>query len=294
MRVLNLAWCDYCNFAYMNGKALNSIGIDCKTLVTIPHPRGYEESPQIATDEEMIDECHRADVVQVFHSFRKTLETATHGAKRIFGYHTGTRYRQHTASTNKAYNRYCERIFVDSPEFMPLGGRNVTYIATAIDTDKILYSPTQNEVPVFAHYPSNSKVKGTPKIIEMMTAHDVQFICNQDRLPAPENYRRMAGCDVYVELFAPEQHGKPYGSFGVTAFEAAAMGKQVITNSLFHHVYTQAYGKDYLLVANTETEFHAAVEKAKEFRSEHGQEIRAWIEDKHSLKATGTYLSRFL
>jgi hypothetical protein len=294
MKVVNLTYSDYANFAYMNCQALRAVGVDCYALTATEHKFNYANSSEVASYGQMNEMCKDADLIQIFHS-AEVLHRFIHlNSKRVFVYHTGTPYRMNPDKMNELWNPVAERIFIDSPEFYILGGKNVTYIATAIDTDKIPYSPSLNKKNVFAHYPSIPEVKGTRKIMQMMEKHNVDFKYSTERVSSEDNLKRMRSCDVYIELFAPMQDDKIYGSFGVTAFEASAMGKQVITNSVIHQVYTHTYGSDELLVANTEEEFHLAVETARKFKPKDGERIRQWIEDKHSLKATGNYLLQFL
>ena len=294
MKVVNLTYSDYSNFAYMNCQALRAVGIDCYALTATEHKFNYANSSTLTSYEKMNEFCKDADLIKIFHSSELLYKNITLKGKRVFVYHTGTPYRMEPKRMNELWNPVVERVFIDSPEFYILGGKNVTYIATAIDTSKIPYSPSGNKKIVFGHYPSIPEVKGTDKIVEMMRKHRVKFNYSVHRVASEENLKRMKFCDVYIELFAPMQGEKIYGSFGVTAFEASAMGKQVITNSVIHQVYTHTYGSDELLIANTEQEFHSAIERARSFNPNDGERIRQWIEDKHSLKATGEYLSGFL
>jgi len=172
------------------------------------------------------------------------------------------------------------------------------YIAAAINTDEIQFSTHRNEELTFAHYPSNAPTKGTEKIKEMMSRFDVRFLCDTTNVSHDDNMKRISECDVYIELFAPLQNGKPYGSFGVTAFEAAAMGKFVITNSLFHNIYVDAYGtygQCGLLISNTENSFIQTIEylsqRITKEEFEHNKIFtRNCIVEKHSYPATGNYL----
>lgn len=292
MKVVNLSKSDYSNFSYMNGAALRSVGVDCTAYTLQKNDFNYPKMATVIAESDIKKLCDDADVIQIFHTSRHILNFVRNLGKKIFVYHTGTLYRQNPLVKNDNFNTWVDRCFIDSPEFYTLGAKNVTYIAPALDMDMYPFSYSGNKV--FAHYPHKTDVKGTDKIIEMMKSHDVDFRWSADLVPFTENIKRMSDCDVYVELFSPLQQGKPYGSFGTTAIEASALGKRVITNSLFHHVYTEAYGSDELFVANTENEFHAAVERAKEYTKADAERIRQWVEDKHSLKATGQYLLKFL
>lgn len=291
MRVLNISSCDYSNFGHMNALALSSVGVVCANYCLQKHKFEYKSaSPEIRVNK-LMQIAHKFDLIQVFHSDLSLLQFIPQG-KRVFVYHTGTRYRQNPEQMNATWNQVAERCFYDSPEFAHLGAKNATYIATAIDTNHFAFSPSGNKKTLFAHYPSNPEVKGTESVVRVMKGKN--FVWSAELVSSPENMKRMAGCDVYVEMLSPEQNGKPYGSFGVTAFEAAAMGKLVITNSAFHEVYESVYGKAEMLIANSEKELENASEEADGFLSDGGGYIRQWVCDNHSLSATGLYLKRFL
>lgn len=297
MRIVNLSYDDYANFAMMNCLALRSVGIDCDSYAMKKHGFNYAEHSEIVPADVIRKKAIEADLIQIFHSSDYIFNMVKNMGKRIFIYHTGTVYRQNPHKYNALF-KDVERTFIDSPEFYTLGGKNVTYIATAIDTNKIQLRPSNNKRLVFAHYPSLPGTKGTDAIVKMMRDFpQAKFICDTKKLPHDENLKRIAECDVYIELFAGKQMGKDYGSFGVTAFEAAAMGKSVVTNSLHHYVYTGTYGQTgWLHVANTEEQFKETIHRilTNGIDPERPKKVREWIEQYHSLESTGNYLKQFL
>lgn len=306
-KVLNLSYDDYANFAFDNCKALISVGIEAISLKRVKHPFGYSEESKIASSSEIQRAIDKADLVQLFHTDSTWLEYAYNKGKRVVVYHTGTTYRLNPEHCNKIFNSKVERCFTDQCEFIGLGMKNETYIATAIDTDKIKPSvSTKSPLPLFAHYPSNPTVKGTEKIKEMLETifkglskgKDDCYDINIQILPHDSQLKRMNDCYCYIELFAPTQHGKPYGCFGVTAFEASALGKIVITNNIHQKVYEDAYGECALLIANTEEAFFKQVNFILD-QNDNGlsllmQRSRSWIMEKHSYKATGERIKKIL
>lgn len=297
-KILWCSWSDYSNLTFHFAKSLQSIGIDSEALSLIPHSYGYKDQARVVTREEMKAEMEKADCIIIGHTAPVIFDMCKFMGKRLFVIHTGTLYRQNPQHYNLKYNPFVEATLTDSPEFMSLGAKNIHYIAAAIDTDAIKYSPTTNIDPVFAHYPSQGGFKGTEKIKQMMAKFpNAKFICDEHIVPHDENLRRMAACDVYLELFSPTQEGNEYGSAGVTAWEAAALGKIVVTNTLYKEVYEKVYGDMALIIANTEDEFTSAVEAIIESspteRAIGHLEARQWIEDKHSYKSTGNYLKQF-
>lgn len=298
MKVVYISYNDYSNFCHEQAKALRSVGIDAISLQTTPHPFCYSDQSLVVSRMTMVDQCRNADVIIVGHTDAHLLQLVKDLGKRLWVLHTGTKYRQAPEKMNDVFNPYVERTLIDSPEFYSLGGKNVTYIAAAVDTDKIQYHQSDNSQVVFAHFPSNAEKKGTDVIVDMMSDIDCLFLCDAAQVNHDENLERIKQCDVYVELFKPEQNGKPYGSFGVTSFEAAAMGKIVITNSLFHEVYEKTYGEAGLIVANTKEDFIKNVEclagTPRPVIEAMQLSAREWICEKHSYKATGNYLLNLL
>jgi hypothetical protein len=298
MKILNLSYDDYANFAHENANALRSVGIDVMDLKKIKHPFSYDSESKIATSSEIKRAIEKSDLIQLFHTDSTWLKYAYDLGKRVVVYHTGTTYRQNSEFCNKIFNSYVERCFTDQCEFIGLGMKNETYIATAINTEK--FKPIHKEVSdpyLIAHYPSNKFVKGTDKISEMLSKIEgANFTINTERVSHENQIMRMNLCDIYIELFAPKQGEKQYGCFGVTAFESAALGK--ITNNSNQKAYSDAYGKCSLLIANTEEEFMNFLNVLIDMQPFEiislQQEARNWVVEKHSYQATGNYLKKCL
>lgn len=296
MKVVFLSESDYANFGFNMRMALIHNQVDAMAYTLTPHPFGYEKQAHKATRQEMKEHCKKADIVFIVHSSPSLLE-CTWKHNRVFVIHTGTRYRQNPDKLNAIFNSECERVFTDSPEFMELGGKLVTYIATSIDKTKYPIHHNTGQFK-FAHHPSNPEVKGTEKIKQMMAKIPVFFHCDTSIVSHEQNLRRMANCDCYIEMFATEQKGKVYGNAGVTAWEAAAMGKVVITNFLHQEVYINAYGIMPFQVANTEVEFDLKVRNiatlGRSDLKDLSEYLRNLIIERHSMEATGKYLLQYL
>jgi len=300
MKVLNISFDDYANFSHENANSLRCIGIECKDLKRVKHPFSYGTESKLATSSEIEREIKKSDIVQLFHSDSTWLDYAYSLGKRVFIYHTGTTYRMNPIHCNSIFNGKVEACFTDQCEFIGLGMKNETYIATAINTDK--YKPIEKEVKMpylVAHYPSNPGVKGTDKIVQMMGKIEfANFTVNTDRVSHKSQIERMNNCDIYVELFAPHQAGRDYGCFGVTAFEAAALGKIVFTNNIRQKVYSDAYGDCALIIANNEVEFISKMKWILQLNEKHivnlQEQSRNLIIQNHSYKATGLRLKKLL
>lgn len=292
--ILNLACDDYANYSHDNARALRSIGIDCIDLVT--HPRvnyTYETSSDVCTKEKMIPYIQRADVVQVMHSHTALFDLAKQHCKgQVIIYHTGSRYRDDPEYFN---NRFAgHKTVSDQTEFMHLGDHK--YIVSPVEFERApLYNGLKKKI---GHYPSNVEVKGTASIIKMLKPFDFDWLFDSHIVPHDEQLQRIAACDIYIELFKPILNGHEYGCFGVSALEAAAMGKIVVTNNLYPNAYKDAYGTCPLTIANTEEQFKYVIDGLlkmnKKMFVDLQKETFEIMRENHSFEATGNKIAQMI
>lgn len=302
LKVVNVCMDDYANYAYDNAMALRSVGIDAKCVKTMRHPFGYKDQGMVLSQDGIQQAIKEADIVQFMHSDHRFLTYAKSLKKRIFVYHTGTGYRTNPANCNKIFNDSVEAAFTDQTEFIGTGMKGEQYVATAIDIKSYqqTFGVPHNPIRI-GHYPSNAEVKGTSKIIEMMSkvkARKFELLFSTTRVNHIMQRNRMQRCEIYIELFKPELKGKPYGCYGVTAFEAAAMGKVVVTNNIRPHVYARAYGDCPFVIANDEPTFIKEMERLINSHPltilQLQKETFNWLREKHSYEATGKRLKVLL
>lgn len=306
MRVLNITNNDWANFGYNNMMALRAAGVDAGGYKFRPHGFSYDNEMNIVDESGIISKIKEADIVQVIHSDFYTWLLCC-GKKKIV-YHTGTGYRQAPEHCNEYFNPTAEFCFTDQTEFMNLGAKGIRYMTTAIDVNRIYPKKKISGKIKIGHFPSKTKanLKGTTEILNMLFEAKIlydksdrfEIITDLKSLPHEEHLGRMQSCDIYVELFAPEQSGKPYGCYGVTAFEAAAMGKIVITQNLNAKVYADEYGGTELLYGNTRELFMSICEILMNMSTEElairQEATRQWCVDKHSYLAIGNKLAGYL
>lgn len=304
MKVVLLSYDDYANLAYDQAESLKSIGVDAESFKLIAHPFAYEKQSQVITIEQMLKEAMQAQTIVVMHSDLTIFRMVKGLGKKIAVYHTGSSYRANPKMYNNECNPHVFITLTDQCEFMELGAKNIEYNAAAIDVKSKLKFGHQIDRPyLFAHYPSNPEVKGTEEIKKMMLQakideHKALFKCSSERVSHNDQLKRMDECDIYIELFKPELRGKPYGCYGVTAFEAAAAGKIVITNNIHEEVYEKAYGECALQIANTPEKFIQTVQQLAELDnnmiSALQTETYKWILRNHSYEANGIRLKNLL
>lgn len=293
MRVLNISSVDYANMSHNNAQALRSIGIDCDDWTMSVHAFQYTSQSQVVTAKHIMERFLEYDVIQLFHSCEKTYMLIM-AHPNIVVYHTGTRYRM-----NKRYydNLYMGRtIATDQCEFL-LHDVSMLYVAphtTLIQAQR----PYRTKLRI-AHYPSNHLVKGTKTIQRLLEPFRDRFEIdiNTNREPHEKNLYRIGLADIYIELFNPTQNGQPYGCFGVTAFEATAMGVMVVTNNVNRQAYEDVYGAHPFLTPNDEMAFIQAIESLAVPREQFDamrEELHAGFRDKHSIQATGERIKQII
>lgn len=265
---------DYANFAYNLEQSLLSIGISCKGYKNVPHVFNYPNQLEINRTPDLTP----FDIIIQVHGDTRLIEN-----KINIPYYTGTAYRQSP--------EYYNELFKDSPfslialpEFQQTA-RNYKYLVGAINLQ-----PSLTYGSIFGHYPSNKDVKGSYDIINIMQSLPVQFDFDLNRVDYDKHIERLKGIDIYIEMMASTQGGKPYGSFGITALESAALGKQVITQSVNDcNLYLSTYGITPALhfINNREQ----LIQKVLNFKE---LDTLRWVNTYHSYEATGNMLKDIL
>lgn len=294
MKILNICTEDWANFSYDNMKALHSVGLHCDSVKTEPHPFYTEQSTIIST-QEIADAIANYDVIQFFHDHPHLFNflKPKFGSKKVIAYHTSSFYRKNFEAVNTQMNQHLYRSVCAMPEFMGLGAKNEVYMVGAVDTDAI-QPVSHGSVAKFGHFPSNSKVKGSANIIRVCEELNIRLHYDLTPVSFEQHLRRMSMVDIYIEMLTEfDGGGMPYGSFGITALEAAAMGKVVLTQISNADVYSKAYGFCGLNLAKDEAKMKRLISTLDNYEGEYlqGQKqiTRDWVVKNHSYKATGEY-----
>ena len=298
MKVVSVCSSDWANFAYNFSESLKSVGVDSYSYCLNPHPFGYPKQSQVVSIGDLSDLTSDADFVVLHHSCTEILPFINQSS--LIHYAAGTKFRQEYKEVNNRLLPYVKATFIALPEFQNLTP-NYHYVVGAIDTDYFNEPDFFRgcDGPVFGHYPSNPGVKGTNEIVQILAEKGVKYIHSTDRVSSEEQYKRMKQCDIYVELLADTQAGKPYGSFGMTALEAAAMGKIVITqNNNDNGLYNETYGFCGLNFAKDADKLRRQIDTFSNYSGDYlvgqMQVTKKWVVDNHSYKATGERVLKIL
>ena len=290
MRVLNVSDNDWANFAYDNMMSLRSVGIDCISLVLNSHPFGYKDT-SIRVDRKLMEKLmKKADMVQAFHSPQNLIPLLQDCKKPVVVYHTGTGYRQAPATMHEAFKGFSivcalPELYLDSKQ----RGADPVYIVGGIAIPEKVSFDTSNPIRI-GHYPSNPEVKGTETLRPLLSKYGADI--RTDKVAYNIQLYRLEDCDVYVEMMATLQGKADYGSFGITALEAAARGKIVLTNCVHSEVYREHYGKEPFIFCN---DLHSLEEKLDylldlEDITALKKELHERFVKLHSHASTGKYL----
>jgi hypothetical protein len=292
MRVLNLSTMDLANLSHQNAKSLRAVGVDCADWTFQPHAFDYQTQSKQTTLNHIAKHYKDYDCVQVFHSDPRIFQVVKDHPKLII-HHTGSRYRNNKAFYDSLFKG--QRIFTNHCEFL-LHNKDFTYIAPHFNYIQEKPKAFDGTITI-GHFPSNPIVKGTDKIKQMIKPFEEKFnfIIDETRYPHYNNLQRISKCDIYIELFKPFLNGNLYGHFGVTAFEATALGCLVITNNSNAEAYEKVYGNHNFFLANNEEKFHNILNwiTKDNFETIRSSMHHGFIE-KHNIQASGKHLLNLL
>jgi hypothetical protein len=296
MKIVGICHEDYANYGYENTQAMKSVGLNAECFSLKRHPF-YSKQNKILSSDLAKEKIKQADVIVVYHSCGTSYDLVKQykGQKKIIVFHTGTRYRSNPEKHNNRWNDLADHIVIALGEFENLGAKNPIYLGITVN-EKSIIPDFRTALPLrIAHYPSNPEVKGTATInsvIERLRKkHKFTYNHSTQIVGIDQQLRRMNNCDIYIELCAPKQGDNPYGSFGTTAVEAAAMGKIVVTNNLWQELYNSEYKNCALQIANSEQQLEETISELLQMHTNDLIKLkvlsRNWVEECHSYEATG-------
>lgn len=292
MKVLNISTRDFANMSHNNANALRSVGVSCFDRSIHQHPYGYVTQSEPMSIGWLRQNYMDYDVIQLFHTDEQ-LYKVIQGHPNLVVYHTGTRYRKYKKRFDEVFKG--RKVITNHCEFL-LHDPTFNYLAHHTNL-----KPTKKRTDgklIIGHYPSQPTIKGTDKIIEMLEPFkdDFDIRISTDLISHEENLKRVSECHIYVELFAPEQDGLPYGCFGMSAYEATALGCLVVTNNINPPAYEDIYGVSPFLTPNTEQEFKNTISALRDVETYYtAKEIKhEGFYEKHGLLETGLRIKRLL
>ena len=292
LNVLLVCKSDWANVAYEYSQALKSIGVDAVAIIGHKHSLGYPHQGIVARNPAKIKKyAIKADVIHYMHSQKVDLGGIDINNKAVVVSHTGSAYRNRSGRLNKIFNPIVQATIVGGC----LGGKgakNEHWLSGGIVDAKSLtpsYERIGNKI-VIGHYPSSVLTKKSADIKKAINLLSGNFIYRTgERVPWIKNMARFRLCDIYVERLTSAPRG-----FGISAIEAAAVGKIVITSFSLIKEYKENVGTYTPYIAQTvnglRDKLLEIMALSEEEQLEKRKEMREWVIKCHSYEAVGNRL----
>lgn len=313
--ILFVARADYANVGHTFAKALRSVGVKSMAIAVVRRKtRTKMEQATIVSEGMACDMCKVADWVVFMHSRKpwkdRTMTSVAKG-KKIAVFHGGTYYRVRPGYMNTLWNPIVDLSLIQTPNLLGLGAKNEHWVIPAVDTEAIqpVYrdaSLRETSLPLtVGHFPTGVS-KGTSIVVDGVNKARrfgalLKYVSSRPGSGVilwRKHLERMSKCDIIIDQMAPSHKGMKLGGWGVTALEAAALGK--ITMTIFNHSdeYVRQYGPHELVRVDNATMLAVKLQSIAlctpgYIRAK--QEVtREWVERQHGLVATGHRLKKLL
>lgn len=299
---------DWANVGFSFQQALNAVGVDALAIKERPHVFDYGEEALVVGLKRAREEMEKAKVLLFMHSrghfTRKWPDDPILKNRFVAVFHGGTTYRTNPVGVSRVFGNV-DATIIQTADLLGLGAKNEHWVMPPVDTEAIEPQYSKVKKPyVLGHYPRQANLKGSDTILRVahtLKARDLEFewLYGDKLVTWAENLERMAACDVYIErMKVVDKQGNLTGEWGVTALEASALGKAIVTNFRSQEKYETEFGKCPFFVANSEEELEELLE---ELINAHPNKIRSaqrrtreWVEEFHSFKAVGARLAKAL
>ena len=287
MKVLFICQRDWANHSYIMTQCLKKVGIEAIAVTTHANKLHFPEQAIKCNDPNKLNEYTReTDVIVFMHSqfIGTNVDLKT---KKVLVFHTGSRYRQHPTEMNSLFDPIVD-VTLTAADTFNLCGKNEKYVVVPVDTEKLQPIYNTNNL-IIAHYPSGNK--GKDIICSVMEEFDVEFRYSNEVVSWEQNIQRLSECDIYIEDLRQKQRNRVTSGFGLTALEAASLGKIVVTRLIYKEKYEEEIGKCAIQVANNKEELYNVIKNLISLNPDQILELkrqsRKWVENCHSYKVVG-------
>ena len=305
--ILFIARADWVAVGFSFAKALRSIGVEAMAIAVENRPLiESDKQAKVVSFKEACELCKSAEWIVFMHSqFPWKRELLPYIAdKKIAVFHGGSSYRQAVKAENDNWNPIVDLTLIQMPSMMGLGAKNEYWMIPPIDINNIqpVYRTEISNILRVGHFPTSAKLKGTAiieKSVNMAIRNNVPLEYFSGRMIEwCENLKRMAYCDIIVSQILQSFGGHTMGEWGITALEAAALGKIVLSTFNSSEKYSREYGSYELIRVDDDSmllhELQLIAKWEHSVIREKQQKTRAWVEKQHSMEATGQRLKQLL
>jgi len=296
MDVLIVAKNDWANMGYRLQECLRKVGVDAKAVTLSINYSCKPKHAKICEVKNMQKYVNDSKIIQFMHSEFECFNLNI-SKKRVFVFHGGGRYRDNPNERNKIFNPIIEKSLIQTGDLWDLGAKNKVWVLPPVDVNLIQPVFNKNNRIVISHYPSSAKLKGSDIIDTVMakikpTFND-KFVYkfSDKRVSWKEQIKRLSKCDIYIEQML-------LGEWGVTALEAASLGKIIVTNFKSYDKYLNEYGSCPIIPANSEEELVdvlvGLLNKSEDELLNLKKATRDWVCKNHSYEAVGKRLKEIV
>ena len=324
MRVLALCKWDWANSVHRYTECLRMLGLDVVAFKGEIHRFNYPQQlalhtglirAQLTNNYPIMLSCHElkkyAEEADIVHMFASTyIDTGVdYTQKKVIIQHSGTTFRMEPERCNQVFNQIVDYTIMQFPTLLNQGAKNEVLIYYPVDTKYLQsdYRRRNSNKLIVEHFPSAGETKGTANInvtseeLKKKYNHRFEFELEMDEMQRNVdwywNINRVRNCDIYIETICPMLRGKPFGAWGNSALESAALGKVVITNSMPEHqeLYKQEYSDiNELVIANDMQELDDRLYELSQLSDKEIQDkrekTREWVVANHSMEVTAKRL----
>jgi len=291
LNVLLVAVHDWAAIGEQYARCLRSIGVNATMLVQNKHKFNYpHQGTLFRNTKQLAPYVKKANVIHLMHG-QNPIPVPDLKGKKIVISHTGSGYRAKYKELNKKLNPIADLTIV-SGDLFGKGAKNEHWFEAGIVDVKVLkpvYERTSDKI-IIGHFPSNSTKKGSKQIVKAIknVEGNFEFRYGPKKVSWEEQIKRMSECDIYVERFIGSN------GFGITALEAAALGKILFNPYIFVNKYRESGANFAPIVFKGSEELVSKLEKVISSSDDEllrlKKRMRNWVEKYHSYKAVGEKL----
>lgn len=296
MDVLIVAKNDWANMGYKFQESLRKVGVDAKAVTFDVHYSCKPKHAKICGVKDMQKYVNDSKIIQFMHSEFECFGLNV-SKKRVFVFHGGGRYRDDPKGRNEVFNPIVEKSLIQTGDLWDLGAKNQVWVLPPVDVNLIQPVFDRSKKIVIGHNPSSAKLKGSDIIDRVITKvrskFDGKFAYrfSSKKVSWEDQIKRLSKCDIYIEQML-------LGEWGVTALEAASLGKIIVTNFNSYDRYLNEYGDCPIIPANSEEELeHILLDllnKSEDEILDLKKATRKWVSKKHSYRAVGKRLKEIV
>lgn len=308
-----------CTFGFM--MSLRTTGVIAEGLKYYPHAFNYPEQLKIREHAaELVGAINSASHIVYCQSTALCSDAWPRNAKSKAGIYLFCGDQGYRNNWEKVLGRYprLDKVFYQGSDLKGKSNYPEAWLLPAVDTDIVQtkqdVSHMSHNCPIkIAHFPRSPKAKGTKHILAVIdklkadpTTKD-KFVFQTSegwQMNWIENIDRLDTCDIYIEsqAYTIGEGGKEekiLGEFGVTAMEACALSKIVVTCFASFEDYKEDYGCiSEIVPSGSEDELERRLRELLALPREElinkRTATREWITKHHSYRPTGLRIKRLL